>query len=50
MLYRCSELRKKVKEDTEEEEAMMMEGKSDAMRKLREKLRREQDEQEEKMR
>ena len=45
-----SDLRKQVKEDTEDEEAMLMEGKSDAVRKLKEKIRTEQEEEEQKLR
>lgn len=45
-----SDLRKSVKEDTEEEEAMLMEGKSDAIRKLKEKIKKEQQVAEDKIR
>ena len=45
-----SDLRKQVKEDTEDEEAMLMEGKLDAVRKLKEKIRTEQEEEEQKLR
>ena len=39
-----------MKEETEDEEAMMMEGKADAMRKIKETIRNEQQEQEDKLR
>ena len=45
-----SDLRKRVKEETEEEEAMLMEGKSDAIRKLKDRIKKEQQTEEDKIR
>ena len=49
-LFVFSDLRKTVKEDTEDEEAMLMEGKTDAIRKMKDKIRVEQQEEEQKLR